>query len=58
MTDDLWRTLEPMFPFGRVGAPEDPARLIAWLLTEEAAWLTGQVLDTEGGFARWRAPAG
>jgi len=43
-----------MFPFGRMGQPEDPARLIAWLLTEEAAWITGQIINTEGGFGRWR----
>lgn len=37
-------------PFGRVGAPEDPARLIAWLASDEGRWLVGQVLSTEGGF--------
>jgi hypothetical protein len=33
--------------------PDDPARLIAWLVTDEAAWITGQVINTEGGFRRW-----
>ena len=41
------------FPSGRWGAPDDPARLIAWLVTDEAAWITGQVINTEGGFRRW-----
>lgn len=41
------------FPQGRWGAPDDPARLIAWLATDEAAWITGQVISTEGGFRRW-----
>lgn len=54
LTDEAWRMLKPMFPFGRFGSPEDPARLIAWLLTEEAAWITGQTINTEGGFGRWR----
>ncbi len=40
------------FPAGRWGEPDDPARLIAWLTTDEARWLTGQVLNTEGGFRR------
>lgn len=44
--------LMPMFPFGRWGEPDDPARLITWLLTEEAAWITGQVINSEGGFTR------
>jgi 3-oxoacyl-[acyl-carrier protein] reductase len=40
------------FPQGRWGTPDDPARLIAWLATDEAAWITGQVISTEGGFRR------
>jgi 3-oxoacyl-[acyl-carrier protein] reductase len=40
------------FPQGRWGTPDDPARLIAWLTTDEAAWITGQVINTEGGFRR------
>jgi 3-oxoacyl-[acyl-carrier protein] reductase len=41
------------FPGVRWGAPDDPARLIAWLATDEAAWITGQVINSEGGFRRW-----
>jgi 3-oxoacyl-[acyl-carrier protein] reductase len=41
------------FPQQRWGVPDDPARLIAWLATDEAAWITGQVISTEGGFRRW-----
>ena len=41
------------FPAGRWGSPDDPARLIAWLVTDEAAWITGQVINSEGGFRRW-----
>ena len=43
-----------MFPQGRWGEPDDAARLITWLLTDEARWITGQVISFEGGFARWR----
>ena len=43
-----------MFPQGRWGEPDDAARLITWLLTDEARWITGQVISSEGGFARWR----
>lgn len=46
-----------MFPAGRWGRPDDPARLISWLCTDDAAWITGQVINTESGFARWRPPA-
>ena len=41
------------FPAQRWGAPDDPARLIAWLVTDDAGWITGQVINTEGGFRRW-----
>lgn len=54
LTDDMWRIVAPMFPFGRYGRPDDPARLIVWLTTDEAAWITGQTINTEGGFGRWR----
>jgi Dehydrogenases with different specificities (related to short-chain alcohol dehydrogenases) len=37
-------------PFGRVGVPSDPARLIGWLATDEGRWIVGQVLTTDGGF--------
>jgi 3-oxoacyl-[acyl-carrier protein] reductase len=43
------------FPHGHWGTPDDPARLIAWLATDEAAWVTGQVINSEGGFRRQRA---
>lgn len=38
------------FPLGRFGEPDDPARLIAWLASDDAEWVVGQVLNTEGGF--------
>ena len=40
------------FPGGRWGA-DDVARLVAWLCTDEAAWITGQVINSEGGFRRF-----
>lgn len=39
-------------PFGRLGQPEDAARLVAFLAGDEAAWITGQVIHSEGGFVR------
>jgi 3-oxoacyl-[acyl-carrier protein] reductase len=37
-------------PFGRVGAPQDPAELIGWLSTSAGSWVVGQVLTSDGGF--------
>ncbi len=41
--------LLPQFPFGRLGQPEDAARLIAFLASDAAAWITGQVIHSRGG---------
>ena len=52
MADELRRELSGRFPAGRVGEPEDAARLVTFLASEEAAWITGQVIHSEGGFLR------
>src|SRR5580693_1778955 len=51
-TGETHEAVRRRFPGGRWGTPDDPARLIAWLATDEAAWVTGQVINTEGGFRR------
>jgi 3-oxoacyl-[acyl-carrier protein] reductase len=50
--DDLREELLPRFPMGRLGRPEDAAALVAWLCSDEAGWVTGQVIHSEGGFVR------
>lgn len=50
MTEELKRELLPRFPQGRTGLPEDAARLIAFLASDEAAWITGQVIHSRGGY--------
>ncbi|PJE97919.1 3-ketoacyl-ACP reductase [Streptomyces carminius] len=52
LTGEEHAAVAAMFPGGRWGQPDDPARLVAWLVTDEAAWITGQVIDSEGGFTR------
>jgi NAD(P)-dependent dehydrogenase (short-subunit alcohol dehydrogenase family) len=36
-------------PIGRVGTPDDLAAAITFLLSDEAGWITGTVLDVDGG---------
>jgi 3-oxoacyl-[acyl-carrier protein] reductase len=52
ITPALRKELLPSMPAGRFGTPEDAARVVAWLASDEAAWLTGQVINSEGGFVR------
>ena len=52
MSGDLEGQLAAKFPEGRVREPEDAARLVAFLASDEAAWITGQVIHSEGGFLR------
>lgn len=55
-TDTGWDITDhdprPVMPLGRWGEPDDAARLIAWLCSDDARWITGQVIDSEGGFRR------
>jgi NAD(P)-dependent dehydrogenase (short-subunit alcohol dehydrogenase family) len=36
-------------PLGRVGTPEDVARAVLWLASDEAGWVTGSILLVDGG---------
>lgn len=42
-----------MFPTGCWGTPNDAAKLVQFLHSEHASWITGQVIASEGGFRRW-----
>lgn len=42
--------LSQLFPTGNVGKPDDVARLIKFLASDESGWITGQVIKSEGGF--------
>jgi 3-oxoacyl-[acyl-carrier protein] reductase len=37
------------YPLKRLGNPEDIANAVAFLLSEEAAWITGRLLVVDGG---------
>ena len=52
MDDALRAERLPRFPMGRIGRPADAARLVAFLCSDEAEWITGQVIHSDGGFLR------
>jgi len=43
-------------PLGRLGEPEDVANLVRFLLGDESSWLTGAVIDLDGGHSLRRGP--
>ncbi len=46
---DVHAAVRAASPQGRWGRPEDAARLIGWLCTDDACWVTGQVINSSGG---------
>lgn len=50
MDEDFKKQILPAFPMGRIGLPEDAARLIAFLASDDACWITGQIIHSRGGF--------
>ncbi|WP_088068080.1 SDR family oxidoreductase [Gottfriedia luciferensis] len=52
MTEEIRKHILPKFLLGRIGMPEDAARLVAFLASDDAEWITGQVIHSEGGFYR------
>jgi len=49
-TDQQLEGLRKMNAFGRLGEPEDIAKVISFLVSEESQWVTGQTLRANGGF--------
>jgi 3-oxoacyl-[acyl-carrier protein] reductase len=46
---ELYQEVLKQEPQGRWGQPEDAARLIGWLVSDDAAWITGEVINSTGG---------
>lgn len=51
MGDELKARVVRATPLGRAGRPEDAAALVAFLCSPRGAWITGQLLHSDGGFA-------
>ncbi len=49
MTDDAKKTLFTQIPLGRLGAPQDIAGVVAFLASDAASYITGQVFVVDGG---------
>jgi len=49
MTTNLPDTVRLQIPIGRLGTPEEVADAVAYLAGEQAGWVTGEILDINGG---------
>ena len=50
-TGELRRRVEEAMPSGRWGRPSDVAALVAWLSSDDAGWVTGQTIASDGGWS-------
>ena len=48
-SDELKQNAVKLIPLGRVGTPEDVASAVSFLASEEASYITGHVLNVNGG---------
>jgi NAD(P)-dependent dehydrogenase (short-subunit alcohol dehydrogenase family) len=49
MPEDARDGLIKSIPIGRAGVPDDVAGVVAFLCSDDAAYMTGAVLDVNGG---------
>ncbi len=50
-SEELIKRLASMSALGRIGEPDDIAKVVLFLASDEAAWVTGQNIGANGGFA-------
>ena len=49
MDPEFVKTWEDLSPFGRIGQPEEVASVVTFLASEDARWVTGQIVQAGGG---------
>ena len=49
---ELHERRRAMVPVGRIGTPTDIGRAVAFLLSDDASYVSGQTLVVDGGFSR------
>ncbi|MBM1106158.1 SDR family oxidoreductase [Aurantibacter crassamenti] len=50
-SEEVINRLASMSAFNRIGEPEDIAKIILFLVSDDSHWITGQIIGANGGFA-------
>lgn len=51
MTDDMRARVLSRIPLGAFGTPQHVASAVAWLVSDEAAYINGQIIGVDGGLS-------
>jgi 3-oxoacyl-[acyl-carrier protein] reductase len=49
LSDEFKQAAVKQIPLGRVGSPDDAANAVAFLASDDASYITGHVLNVNGG---------
>ncbi len=49
--ENMWKIVADRNPGGRGSTPHDAARLVGWLVSDQAEWITGQTIASDGGWS-------
>ena len=52
--DETVDSFNSFHPLGRVGSPEDIANAVSFLLSDKSSWMTGAIVDVDGGIMAGR----
>ena len=49
--EDIQANMKDVIPLGRIGQAEEVAQAVAFLASDQAGYITGQILNVDGGMA-------
>ena len=52
--EDTLHTFDSVHPLGRIGTPADIAAAVTYLLSDDASWVTGSIVNVDGGIMAGR----
>jgi NAD(P)-dependent dehydrogenase (short-subunit alcohol dehydrogenase family) len=53
--EETLRSFDAVHPLGRIGTPQDIAAAVTYLLSDDASWVTGSIVNVDGGIMAGRS---